>query len=289
MKLLCFRSLWGLENENWETLFKELVDHGYDGIEASLGDIKYNAKTVEHERFFHLLKLYNLKYICGVYTSWIDYDNDWEDKPVDQHLKLYREQLTIAKSLSPFHINAHSGQDSWSEHQIEEFFTGALAIESELNIVVSHETHRGRALYSPWVTVRLIQKFPELKLTCDFSHWVVVCERLLDSQFDNKWLPSIANRCHHIHARIGYSQHAQVPDPMALEYEVAVKRFEMLWKLIWMHQKTTGSEFSTLTPEYGPAPYLQTLPHTNMPVSNLWDICNSQVKRQRKNFEEYFK
>jgi len=93
--------------------FKNLVEKGYDGIEASLGDIKFNVKTGEHERFFKLLNLHKLKYICGVYTSWIDYENDWEDKPIEQHLKLYREQLLIAKSLNPHHINSHSGQDSW--------------------------------------------------------------------------------------------------------------------------------------------------------------------------------
>jgi len=135
--------------------------------------------------------------------------------------------------------------------------------------------------------LRLIHKFSELKLTCDFSHWVVVCERFLDTGFDNKWILSIVNRCYHIHARIGYSQHAQVPDPSAIEYERAVKRFENLWKLIWEHQKARGCEYSTLTPEYGPPPYLQTLPHTDMPVTNLKNICDAQVKRQKKNFEEF--
>jgi hypothetical protein len=36
---------------------------------------------------------------------------------------------------------------------------------------------------------------------------------------------------------------------------------------------------STLTPEYGPPAYLHTLPHTAMPVADLWAICHWQAQR----------
>jgi limonene-1,2-epoxide hydrolase len=52
-------------------------------------------------------------------------------------------------------------------------------MESALGISVSHETHRGRALFNPFITAHLLNRFSALHITADWSHWVVVCERLL--------------------------------------------------------------------------------------------------------------
>jgi len=48
----------------------------------------------------------------------------------------------VAKSLNPIHINSHSGSDDFTEAEADEFFRIALLIEEELNVQVSHETHR---------------------------------------------------------------------------------------------------------------------------------------------------
>lgn len=48
------------------------------------------------------------------------------------------------------------------------------------NIIISHETHRGRCLYHPAIALDVVQSFPELKLTLDMSHWAVVTERLVE-------------------------------------------------------------------------------------------------------------
>jgi hypothetical protein len=57
--------------------------------------------------------------------------------------------------------------------------TLSLQIEAALDVSVSHETHRGRALFNPFITGHLLNKFPTLYITADLSHWLVVCERLL--------------------------------------------------------------------------------------------------------------
>jgi len=48
--------------------------------------------------------------------------------------------------------------------------------------------------------------------------------------------------------------------------------------------KTRGDEVSTLTPEFGPPTYLHTIPHSDKPVADLWEICNWQAERQSVNF-----
>eukprot|EP00742_Colponemidia_sp_Colp-10_P004550 GILJ01004856.1.p1 GENE.GILJ01004856.1~~GILJ01004856.1.p1 ORF type:complete len:288 (+),score=17.55 GILJ01004856.1:23-886(+) len=283
MKLFVCRSLWGLEGQPLEVLFPQLKSLGYDAIEASLGDIKYP----DCERFMTLLEDNQLSYIAGIYTSWVDYENGWEDKPVSEHVRMFEEQLKIAKSLNPLHINCHSGQDSWTLEQSKEFFSQVLEIEKRLAVTVSHETHRGRILYNPWTTLQLIEQFPDLKLTADVSHWVVVCERLLDGAFDQTWWPKVAERVYHIHARVGYAQHAQVTDPSAPEHVEDVAAHERIWEMFWSAQSRRGATCSTLTPEYGPPPYMQTSAFLQTPVSDLATICNAQVVRQRERFDSF--
>jgi sugar phosphate isomerase/epimerase len=123
MKLIVFRSLWGVPDEPWSVLFPKLKRLGYGGIECSLGDIGDRG-----EEFRALIKEYDMEFICGVYTSWQDYEGHWENKSVKEHLQTYHEQLELAKQFRPMHINVHSGSDSWTREQCEEFFSKATEV-----------------------------------------------------------------------------------------------------------------------------------------------------------------
>ncbi len=76
-------------------------------------------------------------------------------------------------------------------------------------------------MYAAHVTKQYIEKYPELKLTLDISHWCNVHESLLQDQQDtvNKAL----DRTEHIHARIGHQEGPQVNDPRAPEWDEVVK------------------------------------------------------------------
>ena len=50
------------------------------------------------------------------------------------------------------------------------------------------------------------------------------------------------------------------------------------------HRSSADSRSSTLTPEFGPPPYLHTLPHTNVPVADLAAVCDWMASRQRDRF-----
>jgi len=126
-----------------------------------------------------------------------------------------------------------------------------------------------------------------LKLTCDFSHWVCVAERLLEDCGDIIQLA--AQRCQHLHARVGFEEGPQVSDPRAPEWARHVAVHEGWWDQIWSAQAKRGLEIPTLTPEFGPAPYLPLLPYTQMPVANLSDICDWMAHRQKNRFEQWTK
>ncbi len=125
-------------------------------------------------------------------------------------------------------------------------------------------------------------RFSDLKLCCDFSHWVCVCERLLDGE--TAILRQCAARCIHLHARVGYEEGPQVPDPRAGGISAASGGARAMVADGVVVQRRRGDRVSTLTPEFGPPPYLHTLPFTDVPVSDLRKICDWQARRQASNF-----
>ncbi|KAJ3334067.1 hypothetical protein HDU76_011591 [Blyttiomyces sp. JEL0837] len=180
---------WGLDGD-FNTAFGILALKGFNGVEASLSDTGFpnNAKFCES------LNAHGLKWICGLYSGWDDYTGEWCPKTVGDHLQQYEEQLKIALTFQPrpIHFNAHSGSDDFTDEEAIEFFEQALQLEKKLGVSVSHETHRGRILSSPWRALMLAKRFPDLKFTLDLSHWLVVLERKLPLEILE---PRVWERC----------------------------------------------------------------------------------------------
>jgi hypothetical protein len=270
MELRLTRHLWGI-TEDWEQAFPRIRSEGYSVIETSIPAPENQA------RFRELLDQYGFDYIAMISTK---------GGSVAEHYDSFCTQIETSRALKPIIINSHSGRDAWSEEQSRDFFDHALATESTLDIPVTHETHRGRILFNPWVTRRLIQQFENLHLCFDLSHWVCVCERLLDTEFDI--IQQCAKHCIHLHTRVGYEQGPQVSDPRAPEYQRHLEVHEQWWQMVWDAQIARCQKISTLTPEFGPPNYLQALPYSNMPVADLRDICNWMAQRQAANFAQRY-
>ncbi|KAH6560487.1 hypothetical protein BASA60_001527 [Batrachochytrium salamandrivorans] len=252
-QLHLFRSLWGASPDSWDTLFPELKQKGFHGVEASILDTGFPNT----DRFVSLLRQHNLVWICGLYTSWADYHGKWERLPVETHLQNFEAQIKHMQSIAepPVHINCHSGSDSFTLAESVEFFTKAHKLQTtafSLTIPLSHETHRGRSLYSPWIALEIAQAVPDILFTLDVSHWHVVSERMLEpSDID-----VILRRTAHIHARIGTAQQPQIADPRDPESKDVVQAHQLLWSRAIAYQKDipelTHRKYATLTPEYGP-------------------------------------
>ena len=106
---------------------------------------------------------------------------------------------------------------------------------------LSHETHRGRVLCCPFATARLVRALPRLRLTADFSHWVVKSERLLDTPAEVELLREvIAPAVDHIHARIGTPQAPQVSDIGAMHCAGAAERHYSFWEDVWAARESAS-------------------------------------------------
>jgi hypothetical protein len=259
MKVKSFKALWGMEG-SLESQFERIAEAGYEGIESPLPDAMEEVLGIpaEEKQFGRLLAQYNLNYIAMVFTGG------------SNHAQSFQDQVTKAATYGPVKINSHSARDGMPFDEQASFFEQALLIEQKIGIPVGHETHRGRAMFTPWTTAALLRKFPELKLTADFSHWVCVCESLLEDQREN--LELAFERTIHIHTRVGYTQGPQVPHPAAEEYANELTTHEDWWKSIVRMRSQAGIPL-TFTPEFGPRPYMPRLPFTDQPVADLWQVC----------------
>lgn len=275
MELKLVRHLWGVPEPFSEAAFARFRKRSYSGIELFMKGYA-DAGKVSVRDVKELCESQDFLVILQVLT---------EGNSVEAHLRSLRQQIATAAPLQPCLINIHSGRDAFTEAQSVRYFTESQKMEMDGGTPFAHETHRGRILYNPWTTRRMLEQFPDLKLVCDFSHWVCVCERLIDDLLDIIRL--CAERCVHLHARVGYECGPQVADPRAPEFAPHLEAHERWWTLVWDAQRRRGDTVSTLCPEFGPRPYQQELPCSQTPTSDLGAICDWQAERQSHRFTEY--
>ena len=51
-------------------------------------------------------------------------------------------------------------------------------------------------------------------------------------------------------------------------------------------RRAAGAELLTFTPEFGPAPYLQTLPYTQQPVADAWEQNVAMLRLLRARYAD---
>ena len=174
--------------------------------------------------------------------------------------------------MRPSKVNIMGGSDAWTFGEVLAFYEGGLALGESHGLKLVWETHRSRPTFSPWQTRAILTELPALRLTGDFSHWCVVCERLILDELP-EFLDLLAMRCDHLHLRLGYAQGPQLPDPAEASGEILEAH------LRWWHHIVRGGEVQTLTPEFGPDGYLQSgSVEKDLSVLNRWMVdC---VRRQ---------
>lgn len=277
MRLLIFKTLWG-HRGSFETACRQARREGFAGIEGPAP-----LDVGERSRWAALLRRYQLAFIAEICTAG-GYVPD-RGASLEEHLASLEQKMAASLALSPRFITCLGGCDAWEEERSVEFFQRATVMAAARGAIISFETHRGRSLFNPWVTRRVCRQFPEIKLTCDFSHWCVVCERLLDGEAET--LAAILPHAFHIHARVGYDQGPQVPDPSAPRYGNALARHLDWWRQIWRRKALCGESDITMTPEFGPDGYQAIDVNTDRPVGNLWQINCWMAKTLKYHFNVY--
>lgn len=257
MKIKFFCPRWGSENISWNKFAAKVKAADFDGIETPI-PFEENEKA----KLIIALNKYGLLLIGQYYQS---FERDFE-----LHKESFRAHLENIASLEPLLAVSQTGKDYFTSIQNKELFDLAATVERETAIVITHETHRNKALFAAHIAKELLLQNPDIQITADFSHWCTVSESLLNEQEDAVNLA--ISRAIHIHARIGHAESAQVSDPRADEWKTALETHLQWWDKIVKNRLETGAEMLTITPEFGPAPYMPSLPFSKMPVANQWEI-----------------
>ena len=274
MELQLFKTLWG-HHGSLNDAADQAIETGFVGLEGNA-----DVPLARRDELQSALQTRGLRYIQEIVTAGGYVPR--RQATVEEHIADVERQLKIGQSLSPQWVTIIGGCDAWPVEQSVRFFGKVQELTARKNIGCSFETHRSRSLFNPWVTLAVLQRLPELKLTCDFSHWVVVMERQLNDDWDV--VQEVARHAQHVHARVGYDQGPQVPHPAAPEYADALASHQRYWETIWSIQHAKGNLFTTMTPEFGPDGYLHTLPFTQQAVADLWEINSWMAQTEKMHF-----
>jgi hypothetical protein len=274
MQLDLYKTLWGHEGTVEQGALLA-IDAGFTGIEAPAP-----ADEADQEHMATMFADHGLSYIAEICTTG-SYVPDRHATP-DEHLASLETKIKHSLMLSPRFCNVMGGCDAWPMDVQVDFFRRAQDMADRYGVLCSFETHRSRSFFNPWITRDVLRALPDLLITCDFSHWVVVCERQMDSEWET--ILEVAEKAHHVHSRVGYDQGPQVPHPAAPEYAEALASHERSWQAIWASQVRRGYTASSMTPEFGPDGYLHTQPFTGMPVADLWQMNRWVGLRERDQF-----
>nr|WP_315158585.1 sugar phosphate isomerase/epimerase [uncultured Flavobacterium sp.] len=251
---------WGSEDLNWDDFFEKVKSAGYDGIEWAIG------KNISFEEIKSVVEKAELSELLVIAQHF-----DTDTANFDEHLQLYKEWFSKISNFKFYCINSQTGKDFFSEEQNNKLLAEAKNTEKMVGVPIYHETHRNKFSFAAHITSKFLENDSELKLTLDASHWVNVAESYLD---DQKEVMNLAiSRTEHIHARIGHTEAAQVSDPFAPEWQFALEKYLEWWDAIVNRKKNQSNEEKiSITPEFGPAPYMFIQPYTKQPVVNQWDI-----------------
>jgi sugar phosphate isomerase/epimerase len=258
---LCPR--WGFEKIRWEKFLADVKKEGFTGIEW----FPY-AVDEDHHAVLKLLRQYELKF--AIVMTVIGQFNHFSE-----YLTALGKQLQALcdirdHQLSPIHVSAQTGREYYTTDQIEACLRVCSDVSKETAIPIYQETHRNKWTYAAHAVHPFLEKFTDLKLTLDVSHWFCVSESYLEDQAHI--VQKAIQHARHIHARVGHIEGPQVWDPMAAEYAQALEEHLKIWDK-WIETRIKArADQCTITPEFGPPPYMVFANRKGSPEEEQWRL-----------------
>lgn len=263
MKIEFFCPRWGAEQLPWPEFLQQVQDAGYAGIEW----FPYGEQC-DHDEVIALLQAKGLKW-CIV-TAVINMPAGF-----DAYLQELRKQLTSLAAMGkgvwpPLFISTQTGREYFTEEQTGHCLEVCREVSLGTGIAIHQETHRNKWSYAAHVVNPILEKFPDTLLTFDISHWFCVSESYLEDQ--QPAVQMAITHARHIHARVGHKEGPQVYEPSSPEYADALKAHLAVWDEYIKQRKEAGATSCTITPEFGPPPYLVFANRSGTPQQEQWRV-----------------
>lgn len=256
MQIMFTKSKWEMWDDPLIHFINRVAEDKFDGTELYFDSIPDDPKVIKdlHES--------NGLFLIGQILT--------DGNTISDHIESFYRQADFALESGSKLVNVHAGRDYFSFDDNLLLIDKINKFSKQCGVEFYIETHRGRLTYSLVDTIKYLEVYPELKLTADISHWMVVHESDLSNQSES--LQKAIDSSFHIHARVGYEEGPQVTDPSAPEWKTHLVNHLSIWQRIINKRQTEGREFITITPEFGPPNYMHTLPFSNKPIRDAWEI-----------------
>ncbi|NCD70856.1 sugar phosphate isomerase/epimerase [Mucilaginibacter agri] len=270
-KLLILAPFWGFAGTIMQ-FAEKAKNSGFDGFEIAWGDARDKLPQVAEAA-----AKYDLKF--GFLTNCSEGD---PQKYFDTY-KNDLEKIVSQKIAKPLYVNSQTGRDFFPFEENCKYIEFAKKLSDSSGIPIYHETHRSRMLFAAHIAQPFIQKYKDISLTLDISHWCCVHETMLADLAP--FVDSAIAHAHHIHARIGHPEGPQVNHPAAPEWANVVEQHLKWWDKVIAQRIKAGAKYQTILTEFGPATYMPTLPFTQQPVSDQWEVNVSMKDILRKRYQ----
>ncbi|MEO1034921.1 MAG: TIM barrel protein [Pseudomonadota bacterium] len=267
MSIHLYKSAWGLVGAGCRYLslssfVASAHEEHYRGVEFPVFLLDNEPDGPDHaaDALTEQLADLDLRYIALIATrpeSWGDYD---------QHLASFRSQCRQAAQLGARKASVHAGADSFGIERGQRFLAECASIANDHGVSPCFETHRARILYNPFTCATLLERMPELALTSDLSHWLLVVDRMPHDIMDLFDLASA--RTQHLHARVGHEKSPQVTEPADPAWTEHVALYRRWWQ-ISVDARAAAGDVLSVSPEFGPPPYMHAEPFTGEPSADI--------------------
>ena len=256
-KLLIYQSLWAMERRRPDALewsldakLAMIRDAGFDGCGVRFIDPAYAREVTG------FLRAHHMSWQAQCYPKTVD-----DLKPV----------LDLVAELGCDHLNL---QPDVRPHTVEEcipYIDGWRRLATDAKLPVHIETHRDRMTTDLFFTLRLLDYFPDLRLTGDLSHYLVGREFWFPVGEENhKLMHRVLDQCWGFHGRVASREQVQVQISFP-HLQHWVKLFMDWWEYgirSWRRRAPPDATFTFLC-ELGPPEYAITGPD-GYELSDRW-------------------
>jgi hypothetical protein len=145
-------------------------------------------------------------------------------------------------------VTLHVGWGLEDDDEMDRLIGAVLDAAVQHGVPLYPETHRATIFQDMWRTVRAIERFPELRFNCDFSHWYTGLEMVYGT-FERKlqFIQPVIERGRFVHGRIG--------DPGSIQVDVGdgdgagqpyVEHFRIMWTAVFASFLASTGEGDTI-------------------------------------------
>ena len=200
-RLLVYQSMWAMERRR------------PDGVEWSLDE----KLAMMHSAGFDGagIRFTDPNFVRPIVTRLRDWGLSWQAQCYPQTVDDLRPILANVAEFGADHLNLQADVRPHTVAECVPLIEGWRALAQDAGVAMHLETHRDRMTTDLFFTLRLLDRFPDLRLTGDLSHYVVGREFAWPISDENhRLMRRIIDNCWGFHGRVASREQIQVQLPM---------------------------------------------------------------------------